>query len=66
VFHVEKKKMVKIYLLAIHPLIWFNLFRGQSQFAQQKLISCPALYWESSTAREKLLLKGPAASQVLW
>jgi hypothetical protein len=37
VFHV--KKWLKLYLLDVHPLIEFNLFKKQSQFAQQKLIS---------------------------
>jgi hypothetical protein len=37
VFHVEKK-WLKLYLLAVHPLIYFNLFKKQSQFAQQKMM----------------------------
>ena len=43
VFHVEKYKCLKLYLLGVHPLIQFNLFQRQSQFAQQKLISYTAL-----------------------
>ena len=37
VFHVEKK-CLKLYLLAVHPLICFNLFKRQSHFGKQKLI----------------------------
>ena len=43
VFHVEKK-WLKLHLLAVHPLIQFNLFKRQSQFAQQKLRSYTALW----------------------
>jgi hypothetical protein len=43
VFHVEKKKWLKLYLLDVHPLILFNLFKRDSQFAQQKLVSYPSL-----------------------
>jgi hypothetical protein len=43
-FHVEKKKWLKLYLLAIHLLI-------QSQFAQWRLIKVVLnLSQESSTA----------------
>ena len=32
-FHVQNKKWLKLYLLAIHPLIWFSLIRRQSLLA---------------------------------
>jgi hypothetical protein len=51
------KKWLKLYLLAVHPLIYFNLFKRQSQFAKQKLISYIAL-WMGSKYSWKSLIRG--------